>query len=216
MNVISAEDILELMMSDSFLTRFIDTSVPLPKNFIGSGEIKLILIGQDPTVQRTESRKSIKTVLNLDKNGSIKNYVVRICDALGISLDENVFATNLAKNFFVSPPTSIKEIEVLKESKKYWLPLLESEIAEYPKAKIITLGEPVLNVLIKTNFDRHVRFYWDYSKDWQNRSEFNFRRIEAYQNELDRAVYPLPHQPSMWKKFYKGKLEDYLKFVAEK
>jgi len=36
MNVISAEDVLELMISDSLLTRFIDSSVPLPTNFKGS------------------------------------------------------------------------------------------------------------------------------------------------------------------------------------
>jgi hypothetical protein len=215
MNVISAEDVLELMKSDSLLTRYIDTSVPIPSNFRGPGEIKIILIGQDPTVQRAESRKGIKTVLNLDKNGSIKNFVVRICDTLGIKLDENVFATNFAKNFFVSPPTSIKEVDVLRESKKYWLPLLQSEIKEFPKAKIICLGEPILNVLVKDNFNKYVRFYWDYTQDWQARSEFNFKRIEEYQNNLDRVIYPLPHQPSLRKKFYKEKLEDYLKFVAE-
>jgi len=216
MNVISAEDVLELMISDSLLTRFIDTSVPLPKNFRGSGEIKLILIGQDPTVKIAESRKSIKTVLNLDKNGSIKKYVTKICDALGIRLEENVFATNFAKNFFVSPPTSIKEIDVLKESKKYWLPLLQSEIKEFPKAKIITLGEPLLNFLVKENFDKRVRFYWDYTKNWQERIDFKFRRIEEYQNDLDRVIYPLPHQPSLRKKFYLEKLEGYLKFISEK
>lgn len=216
MNVISTDDVLELIKSDSLLSRFIDTSVPIPKNFRGSGEIKHILIGQDPTVQRAESRKSIKTVLNLDKNGSIKKYIVRICDALGIRLEENVFATNFAKNFFVSPPTSIKEIDVLKESKKYWLPLLQSEIKEFPKAKIISLGEPLLNVLVKENFDKRVRVYWDYTKNWQERLDFKFRRIEEYQNDLDRVIYPLPHQPSLRKKFYTEKLEGYLKFIAEK
>ncbi|HET53811.1 MAG TPA: hypothetical protein ENN33_01180 [Ignavibacteria bacterium] len=154
--------------------------------------------------------------MNLDKNGSIKKYVVRICDALGIRLEENVFATNFAKNFFVSPPTSIKEIDVLKESKKYWLPLLQSEIKEFPKAKIISLGEPLLNVLVKENFDKRVRVYWDYTKNWQERLDFKFRRIEEYQNNLDRVIYPLPHQPALKTMFYKEKLEGYLKFIAEK
>jgi len=214
MNVISAEDVLELMKSDSLLSRFIDTSVPLPQNFRGSGEIKLILIGQDPTVQRADRRKSINTVLNLDKNGSIKKYVVSVCNVLGITLEENIFATNFTKNFFVSPPTSLKEIDVLKESKKYWLPLLQGEIKEFPKAKIISLGEPLLNVLVKENFVKRVRFYWDYTKNWQERNNFKYRRIEEYQNDLDRVIYPLPHQPSLRKKFYKEKLEDYLKFIA--
>ncbi|KUG24878.1 hypothetical protein ASZ90_005314 [hydrocarbon metagenome] len=215
MNVISAEDVLELMKSDSLLTRFIDISVPIPNNFRGSGEIKLILIGQDPTVKIAESRKNINTVLNLDKNGSIKKYVVRICDAIGIKLEENVFATNFAKNFFVSPPASMKEIDVLKESKKYWLPLLQSEIKEFPKAKIISLGEPILNVLVKDNFNKYVRFYWNYTKDWEARNDFSFGRIEEYQNEIDRVIYPLPHRPALRIRFYKEKLEDYLKFVAE-
>jgi len=38
----------------------------IPKPFHGAGGIRLLIIGQDPTVQRKESRDDIKVVLNLD------------------------------------------------------------------------------------------------------------------------------------------------------
>ena len=62
-----AERITRQLSSDSKLGPYIDANLSSPKPFVGSGAIKLVLLGQDPTVKSAEQRKKIKTVLNLDK-----------------------------------------------------------------------------------------------------------------------------------------------------
>lgn len=110
-----AELLLEKFISDPKLSRYVDNKRPIPKVFQGSGDIKLIILGQDPTVKDIASRDKIETVLNLDKSGNLRNYLSKICNHLGVSLDENVYATNYLKNFFIKPPTQIKDIDIFKE-----------------------------------------------------------------------------------------------------
>ena len=79
----------------------------------GHGGIQLVVLGQDPTVKNAEARGRITTVLNLDKPGSLRSYLQRVCAGLGARLDENVYATNVIKNFFTMPPTTVKEVASL-------------------------------------------------------------------------------------------------------
>lgn len=73
----------------------------------GDGEIKLVIIGQDPTVRNPESRESIAFTLNLDKKGSaLYKYVKHICRILDITID-NVYATNLFKYFYSNTPADM-------------------------------------------------------------------------------------------------------------
>ena len=71
----------------------------------------------------------------------------------------NVYATNLLKCFFTVPPASVKNLVI--DQTKFWLPLLLKEIAAYPSAKIITLGEPVFQALVCSGFKK-VNKYWAY------------------------------------------------------
>ncbi len=82
---------------------------------------------------------------------------------LGWSLEENIYATNLFKNFFVKPPTQIKEVDVFKEFPRWWLPFLRNELNSYPNIPVITLGEPLLSALVDDGINRRVRYYWRYS-----------------------------------------------------
>jgi len=135
---------------------------PIPP-YIGSGEIKLIIIGQDPTVGSIATRKKINTTLMLDdKNAELTKYIEKqICKPLGLSL-ANVYATNLFKYFYAHRPTS-KNVDILKSHLEPNLKLLKDELKQYPNVPIITLGRPVLRLL--TNDDENeLKTYWDHPK----------------------------------------------------
>lgn len=186
--------------------------------YIGGGEIKLVIIGQDPTVKNPESRKKITCTLNLNKKGSLRSYVEKICECLCISL-ENVYATNLFKYFYTVPPAST--IEVLKQHLQPNLELLKDELASLnlpQNTPVITLGEPVLRLLLEENRvsgkEKKVRYYWDYNSTTKS-SDRNFRFVDESESALSHKFYPFCHQPSMRKQFYKDWLNDYISFVKE-
>ena len=51
-----ANDVLEKLCQDKILVKYIDTTYPIPHNYIGSGQIKLIVFRQGPTTKNTISR----------------------------------------------------------------------------------------------------------------------------------------------------------------
>jgi uracil-DNA glycosylase len=178
---------------------------PVPP-FKGSGEIKLIIIGQDPTIKNKDHRYKIKKTLNLDKNGSLKTYISKICNSLGLEI-ENVYATNVFKYFYNDPPA--RTPDVLSGHLNLNLELLRNELKIYPDLPIITLGEPVLQLLSNIPDDK-VRTYWDYKNGISGHS---FKKCTD--NELDRPFFPLPHQPSSGRKFYSENIKQYLDFVLK-
>ena len=135
-----AQTVLGQLLEHPRLGRYIDSSLEIPRGFRGSGEIRLIILGQDPTVKNERSRQTIRCVLNLDSRGNLWNYLSQVCRELGIELSRNVYATNLLKNFLVAPPTQIKEIDVFQEALPFWLPLLKEELAEFPSVPVLALG----------------------------------------------------------------------------
>lgn len=171
---------------------------PIPP-FKGSEKIRLIIIGQDPTVKNIKSRDKISTTLNLDKNGALKIYITDICNALGIGF-ENVYATNVFKYFYTIPPA--KTINVLSDHFKPNEELLIKELSLYPNIPIITLGEPILKLL--TDRKNKVRKYWGYDG-------VGF----SYTSLYDHIAFPFPHQQSKNKKFYKDHFGNYLSFVKK-
>lgn len=210
-----ANQILGRLKQDKRLGRYVDNSFPIPQPHRGTRDIRVIVLGQDPTIKNAEKRKDIKTVLNLDKNGSVRAYLAGVCNTLGISVNENVYATNLYKNFFVCPPTQIEEIDIFQEYVGTWLPLLIDELAEFGRIPVITLGEPLLAPLVNNNIAAQVRYYWGYVPEWKTHKLNPFQNIRAEDNKLGRIVFPFPHQPSLRKEFYKAKLNDYVAFVKK-
>ncbi|MGA2159803.1 MAG: hypothetical protein ABSG90_11375 [Dehalococcoidia bacterium] len=207
--------VLQKLRADSRLSQYIPTD-QIPDVFTETDDvrdIRLIVIGQDPTVKSEASRSTINTVLNLDKHqGCLYGYLSHICNNLGLDLKENVYATNFAKNFFKQPPTLIKERDLLKETSPYWLPLLHKELWYFPGRLIVTLGQPLLKVLLLDPTKALVRVYWGYYPDWI-RAKLVFSSVPAQENKLDRELFPLPHQPSSGKKFYRANLQAYLNYV---
>lgn len=183
----------------------------IPPFFNSSASIKLVIIGQDPTIKRAERRKEIDCTLNLNKPGAIRKYVEHICFELGISIEE-VYATNLFKYFYTFPPA--RTLSILKSHLKPNLVLLEKELSAIPQCPIITLGEPVLKLLVNDN--AKVRDCWGYEKKTSMTNE-QFKFIHANDNKLNRILFPFCHQPSFSRiPFYKETLDQYIHFVKSK
>ena len=99
---------------------YIDDTLPIPQPFMAARlrTIKLlVIIGQDPTVgsqQNSASESTHALVLN-EKKAKLTIYLGEVCAALGFSLKENVYATNLCKWFFTLPPKKLKSPKLIKE-----------------------------------------------------------------------------------------------------
>jgi hypothetical protein len=187
-----ATDVLGDLSRHTDLARYVDSTLDIPEVFCGQGEIRLVVLGQDPTVKNPRSLRTIKTVLNLDKNGSLKAYLSRICEGLGLNLDQHVYATNYLKNFFVKPPTQIDDIDVFQAFGPIWLPLLGEELNLFPQVPVITLGEPLLGALVRGEASPHVRDYWGYTSGWKSGERGEFRHLPPRDNLLERTVFPFP------------------------
>jgi uracil-DNA glycosylase len=207
--------VLRELVLDPKLARFVDCTLDIPEVFRGEGEIRLIILGQDPTVKNPASRRRITTVLNLDKGGQLRDYLSRICELLALNLDEHVYATNYLKNFFVRSPTQIKEIDVFQVFGPMWLPLLREELALFPRAPVIALGQPLLAELVRGEASPRVRDYWGYTPRWKSGESGPLHYLAAQDNRLGRTVFPFPHQPSIAKRFYAERLASYTAFVRE-
>ena len=185
-----------------------DFILPFSKAQIFS-DVKLIFIGQDPTVRRQESRKEINVTLNLDKENSLKTYLRTVCDVLQVDIEKEVYATNLYKCFFKIPPADDQTI--LTRQFKIWMDLLINELSVFKNTFVITLGEPVINQLIHSN-SKKVKDYWDYIG--KTKSGGNFKCNESFENYLQKRIYPIAHQPT-WNRneFYKSHLNNYLVYL---
>lgn len=197
----------KIKTQNDFRENPIDNYLPPVMPFRITDKIKLIFIGQDPTIKNQSSRGKIKYTLNLDKNGSLKNYLSKICSLLVVSF-ENIYATNVFKYFYSIPPE--KTISVLENHLAANLELLNRELKQYSNVPIITLGLPVLQLL--TNKENEVHNYWGYNKKTK-KSESEFSYCNASKNKLMRDFFPFPHQPSILKKYYSDNLKDYIEFM---
>ena len=98
-------------------------------------------------------------------------------------MDENVYATNLLKNFFTVPPDSLrkKKPEFFQSAADHWIPLLMEEIEEFKNVPVLPLGEPVLNCLTKSPDKVLIRYYWGYEGPAKYGKNFSY--IEPSEND---------------------------------
>jgi len=196
-----------LKSKNDFIENPIDSNLLPVLPFRITNKIKLLILGQDPTVKNEKSRQSIEYTLNLDKAGSLKAYINQICDLLGISF-ENIYSTNIFKYFYTYPPE--RTMHVLHSHLPANLELLKEELAAYPKVPIIALGLPVLQLLASEK--AQVRDYWNYNPKTR-KCDGKFTFCPAKDNKLERDIYPFPHQPSIRKVFYRDNLQIYINFM---
>lgn len=214
-----AQAVQQRLIGDSRFDGLIDNRMTIPRPFIGVGPIRLVIIGQDPTVQRETSRASISTVLNLNRGGALRSFLETLCGALGIDLDTNVYATNFAKGFFTDPPTTILKQtgrDVLVETVPAWLPLLRQELGGFPEAVVISLGQPVLKALIKPEHPQNMRHYWGYQPHWKTKGAKPCMLLDADHSTIARRFFPFVHQPTMRgarAEFYRWRWADYTAFI---
>jgi len=207
------DSILTALASDPTIGGLVDTSLPAPSPFRGSGPIRLIILGQDPTVKNEQSRKRVATVLNLDRPGSLRNYISQICNALGLTLEANIYATNYVNAFFTVPPASLKEPDILGVAARHCLHHLIDELRQFPSAPVLALGEPLLRHIALGTAPQRVREYWGFSPNWRSGDTRPFALLPVQHNSLQRTVFPFPHQPSVNKAFYSKRLSQYLAFM---
>ena len=202
-------------LASSEIGSYINTSLTPPDPFRGRGTIRLIILGQDPTVRDPEQRRKLKTVLLLDQPGRLRTYVQSACKALDIELDGNVYATNLLKNFFRDPPDTMrkKDPQFFEKAAAYWIPLLKDEIKEFENVPILPLGESVLNSLTNAPDKVLIRNYWGYEGPGQYGRNFGY--LERTENLLSRVVFPFPHLPGLSHKFYRQQMNGYLGFMKK-
>jgi uracil-DNA glycosylase len=212
-----SEAVVRTLAGDPAVGGYINAGRPLPRPFMGTGEVKLVILGQDPTVERKESRESVTTVLNLDRGSSLRTFLHgTVCKGLGLKLEENVYATNVCKNFFTASPKDVNEPNLIAVSAPHWLPLLRHELAWFPKATVISLGEPVLSALVSDGFSQDVKAYWGYRHDWQPAGFESFRMVEVGEASIERPFFPFIHQWSQTQKFYTARIGECLAFIRSR
>lgn len=187
-----------------------DSLLPIPP-FKISDQIKLIIVGQDPTIRNKTKRKNVETTLNLDKQGPLRKYILDICFKLEIDF-HNIYATNVFKYFYLNPPS--ETFYILQNHLCPNLKLLKEELSNFPNLPVITLGDPVLKLLTKDQNNSEIKYFWDYNPNTKS-SNMNFKYCQDKDNQLDRKIFPMPHQPSISKGFYSKFFKDYIDLLRK-
>ena len=207
------EEITETLRS-SDLGKYIDRSglvAPIP--FRGEGEIKLIVLAQDPTVRKMRHRQELKVTLQLDKEhaeGRLPKYLRDICGKLGLDLDQNLYATNIVKNFFTDRPDQIDR-SIIQRAFPYWAELLNQELGEFKDIPIITLGEPVINCFMPKPIK--IKYYWGFQGPRLYNGEM--KHIVPTENTLQRHIFPFAHIHGLKYSLYNGNLTRYVSYMKE-
>jgi hypothetical protein len=126
---------------------------------------------------------------------------------------ENIYATNLLKNFYAVPPDKMRkeDPQFLRKAADYWIPLLKDEIEEFETVPVLPLGQPVLNCLTKSPDEVLIRYSWGYEGPAQYGKKFAC--IKPAENLLSRIIFPFPHLPGMRNPLYRQQMDDYLAFI---
>jgi hypothetical protein len=203
------------LKASSVIGKYIDAALPIPRPFVGAGPIGLVVVGQDPTVEKLESRERVSTVLTLDQMGSnLYRFVERISTGLGFLLEQHVYATNVCKNFFTERPERVEEPDLIGISWLKWQGLLADELARFPNATVVTLGEPVLRVLVRKPLPQDLRHYWGHVEGWKAKGIGGFRYVDVAGSSFGRRFFPLPHNTTAQTiELYQTHFDGYLSFV---
>lgn len=213
--------IREVCLQDAALAAYVETEMPpenlIPQPFVGGDDIRLIVVGQDPTVSNRRTQKKITTALMLNRSGRLLYYVNDLCAGLGLTLAQ-VYGTNVCKMVFTDTPTRLKkrgvDVLALAHTAGGWLDLLADEVAQFPDALVISLGQPVLAFLVKDG-PKILRHYWGHHPRWKEEPLRERSVIPAPASTIGRTIAPFPHVNSLIRGFYLEYLPAYLAFVRE-
>ena len=217
-----ARKVLATLANHAAIGKYVDQELGIPCPYLSDlpERVRIFLVGQDPTVKDRNKRAKIKTVLDLDHRGQLWRYVEDLCNELGCSMRE-VYATNACKNFFTERPTDImsrERIDVLKESAPLWLPVLQAELGYFPDAVVISLGEPVLSMLVRPNSPCQMKYFWGYDRSWRTGAQHAPTFIQAHNSTVFRDIFPFVHQPTLRGSrcdFYRRHRPQYVEFISK-
>ncbi len=214
-----AKSIAKELANDPVLGNYLDVEpdLPIPAPVRGGGHIRLMILGQDPTVSSHRRRRDVKTVLDVrSREGPLRTYLSFLCAALGLVMEENAYVTNLVKGFFRVPPAQLRDVDLIALSVPHWLPLLQEELAEFPGVSVLTLGQPVLSALLNPGVRPQVRDYWGYTPEWERGRMGELGVVEPEDNVLGRVLIPFPHINTARKhRFYLARWGKYTSFAKE-
>jgi uracil-DNA glycosylase len=202
--------------ADPTIGPYIDNDLKMPEPFGGrdSSPIKLVIIGQDPTVGNERTRREITHALMLNREKvNLTRFLGEVCAALELSLN-NVYATNLCKCFFTKPPSKVKSPQLIQKTGPEWLDILRRELALFPDAAVISLGEPVLDVLLLPTVKNRMKWFWGHHRRWKDAPAQPFRLVEPDESEISRRFYPFIHLNSD-RDFYGSRRADYQRFIRQ-
>lgn len=124
--------------------------LPFPEPFLGSGPIKAILLGADPTHIVENDPLPLKMVFNLnhEKSPYWRGIQKNIQMIAGLSR-ENVFVQNVCRNYFKVETSRNKEW--VKIAREFWIPILKEELdSMFPAAvPILMTTEFILRAALK-------------------------------------------------------------------
>lgn len=120
-------------------------------------EMKLMLIGQDPTIRK--NRERVTHVLMLNRGGSIYRW---LRDLFGEKFDKiDIYATNVVKcTFYGNLPTERKDIDAVSFLTNYFENCKEyliNEISTYKPDYIISFGQPAHALLVDHLFKSEIK-----------------------------------------------------------
>ena len=214
-----AQSIAEELEADPVLGNYLDleSDLEIPAPVRGGGHIRLMILGQDPTVGTRRRRREIKTVLDMrSREGPLRTYLSFLSASLGLVMEEHTYVTNLVKGFFTVPPAQLRDVDLIALSAPLWLPLLQEEVAEFPGVSVLTLGQPVLSALLNPGVSPQVRDYWGYTPEWERGRKGAFGVVEPEDNVLGRVLIPFPHINTARKhRFYLSRWDRYVSFAKE-
>jgi uracil-DNA glycosylase family 4 len=123
-----------------------------PFHKTGKG-LKLLLIGQDPTIFEEPDRVNTVLMLNETKgrNGQLRKWLERELFGVENFNKIEIYATNLVKCQFDSPPTLSKggALKFLKPRFNFCKKHLEKEIENFKPDVVLTLGESAHKLFFK-------------------------------------------------------------------
>jgi len=112
--LIEVKKVINKLVS-SEISSYIDTSLTPPDPFQGRGEIKLIVLGQDPTVHNPKHRKKLKVTLLLNQPGRLRTYIEDICKGLDLGLKKIGTRTELHVPIFPAGTRTKLHVPIFSE-----------------------------------------------------------------------------------------------------
>ncbi len=126
-------------------------SLKVKPYFKEGGKLRLMLIGQDPTISRKPER--VKYVLMLDQeNGQLSRWLRGGVFAEDTFRSLTLYATNLVKCSFTKPPSTARRgsFNFLHPYFQNCKDYLTEEISEFRPTLVLTLGEPAHKLFVET------------------------------------------------------------------